>query len=186
MEGFKLPTPLREKIEETLGKPIRYPSDCDHLAAHIADITGETLGVTTLKRLFGFVADVKAPRLSTLDILAIYAGYKNYDVMRLTLLGESDSDFEMQGDLHTGDLRPGDRIRFEYLPDRMVTICYRGEGIFEVEESFGSQLIKGDLLSIRGFAKGLPLVVDNVNRQGKNLGRYTAGKVSGLTSVKKL
>ena len=186
MEGFKLATPLREKIEETLGKPIRYPSDCEHLAAHIADITGETVGVTTIKRLFGFIDDVKTPRLSTLDIISRYAGYENYDRMRLSLIGDGDSEFDRKGEIDIHLLKAGDKIRFEYVPDRIVRIRYVGEMTFEVEEAFGSSLKKGDILLIRGFALGEPLKIDNVERDGKSLGRYTAGKVAGLTGLEKV
>lgn len=177
--------PVRTKIEEAYGKAIRYPADCEHLAAHIAEMTRESVGVTTLKRIFGFVSDVSSPRLATLDILARYAGYSDYDSMRVTLMGEGDSGFEESGDIRLIDLQQGDIVRFEYLPDRMVRVRYLGERKFEVEESVESRLMKGDLLLIRGFAQGQALTIDRVEREGRNLGRYIAGKTSGLTALEK-
>lgn len=185
METFKLAQPIREGIERAYGRRVAYPADCEHLAAMIEQQTGERIGVTTLKRIFGFVDDVKSPRLSTLDILARYAGFKDYDSMTQSLLGEGDSDFEENGDIRSSELQPGDRIRFEYLPDRCVRVRYLGEEKFVVEHSFGSRLKAGDLLKILGFAQGQPLKVQSVERNGKIIGRYTAGKVSGLTALVK-
>lgn len=185
MEKFNLAPSVRAKIEEAYGKAVRYPADCEHLAANIAEITRESVGVTTLKRIFGFVNDVRSPRLATLDILARYAGYSDYDSMRVILLGEGDSGFEGNEDIRLSALQQGNIVRFEYLPDRMVRVRYLGDGKFEVEESVGSSLRRGDLLLIRGFAYGQPLTVDSVLREGRNLGRYIAGKTSGLTALEK-
>jgi hypothetical protein len=68
-----------EKIEKRFGRPIRYSKDCEALSISIARACHERISATTLKRLFGFARKIEAPRRYTLDVLAIYAGYANWD-----------------------------------------------------------------------------------------------------------
>ena len=61
--------------------------DYDVLSQAIRDRTKDNLGVNTLKRLFGFKTDKVVPRLSTMDIIAQYLGYKDYETL-IKELGE--------------------------------------------------------------------------------------------------
>lgn len=180
---YILPHAIKIKIGETLGTPIIYPGDCERLALDIRLRLNETIGVTTIKRLMGFANDVLDPRASTLDLLARYAGYSSYDVMKRDLCPEGDSDFENRPDIDSGDLTPGDRVTFEYLPDRKVTLRYLGLKEFEVLTSENGSLRKGDIVTVASFNRNHPLRINSVVRDGRNLGAYTAGKVSGLTSL---
>ena len=183
MRQGKLPKEVIEKIGEKLGSPIQYPSDCERLSADIGSRLNEIIGVTTLKRLFGFVNDVKVPRQITLDILARYAGYDSYDVMIDELGVKGDSGFEDEPDVDSATLNHGDRVVFTYLPDRKVTTEYLGNLRFRITESLGSSLRAGDIAVISSFSLYQPLKMESVIRDGEDLGRYVAGKVSGLTSV---
>ena len=178
-----LPQKIIELISKRYGATIRYPSDCETLAMEIREVLNENIGVTTLKRLFGFVNDVRRPRLITLDILARYAGFKDYDHMVSFAIGEGDSEFEDHNDIKASDLKPGQKLYFEYRPDRKVTVEYLGNEEFRVIESLKGSLKPGDLLSISSFSTDLPLVVSTVSRDGVDLGRYIAGKISGLTAI---
>ena len=84
---FSLPAAIKDEIERAYCEPLKYPAGCHRLALSIRVSLNETIGVTTLKRLFGFVSDVKEPRLSTLDILANYCGFGDYEEMKRADLG---------------------------------------------------------------------------------------------------
>ena len=180
---YILPQVIKIKLGETLGTPIIYPGDCERLTLDIRLRLNETIGVTTVKRLMGFASDVAEPRKSTLDLLARYAGYDCYDSMTRDLCPEGDSDFEEKADISSADLTPDDRVSFEYLPDRKVTLRYIGNSEFEVLESENGSLREGDVVTIAGFYLNHPLRISSVVREGRNLGAYTAGKVSGLTAL---
>lgn len=180
---YSLPKAIKNKIGETLGTPIRYPSDCERLALDIRTRLNETIGVTTIKRLFGFANDVLDTRKSTLDLLARYAGYPGYDEMKSDICPEGDSDFEDEPDIDAADLNPGDKVTFQYLPDRKVRLEYIGGNNFKVTLSENSSLREGDIISVACFNLNHPLRINSVIRDGRNLGAYTAGKVSGLTSL---
>lgn len=72
---------IRQKIEARFGRPVSYSKDCEALSRSIAKTCGERISVTTLKRLFGFAKGVEKPRLFTLDVLASYAGAKDWSAL---------------------------------------------------------------------------------------------------------
>lgn len=180
---FALPAAVKGEIERAFGQPLNYPADCHNLALSIRDTLNETIGVTTLKRIFGFVSDVQEPRLSTLDILARYCGFRDYDEMKRKVAGSGDSDFEKDPDIKVSALSPGYIVGFEYLPDRKVRLRYLGNSEFEVLESENSSLKEGDIITVSSFIENTPLIVSNVMRDGTSLGRFTAGKVSGISHL---
>ena len=65
-------------LREKSGYEIRLSHDCDLLTLDIESMTGEHIGVNTMKRLLGFIADERTPRTSTLNIIARYRG-SHYD-----------------------------------------------------------------------------------------------------------
>lgn len=87
-----LPTKVITLIEDKIGKEIRYPIDCEHLAYDIEKETKLRISANTLKRLFGFLEDIKKPRLYTLDVVAKYLGFKNWDFLELSFK-EDKEDF---------------------------------------------------------------------------------------------
>ena len=180
---ISLPADIKAEIERVYGRPVKYPADCHRLALSLRESINETIGVTTLKRLFGFVSDVKEPRQSTLDLLARYCGYTDYKAMLSVLAAGGDSDFEKADGIMAEVLNIGARVSFEYMPDRLVKVIYLGNSRFEVIESRNGSLKPGDIITTAGFCVNFPLVVSNVARKGESLGRYVAGKVSGLTSL---
>lgn len=92
-----LPIKVIALIEEKIDKEIRYPSDCEYLSYDIEKETKLRISINTLKRLFGFLEDIKAPRLYTLDIIAKYLGYKNWDFLELSIKEDKDSLLNTKG-----------------------------------------------------------------------------------------
>ncbi len=70
---------LKEEIIKTVGRTIRTPLDFEWLSEKIFERTSERLSPTTLKRLFGYLNECVKPRNVTLDILARFVGYKDYN-----------------------------------------------------------------------------------------------------------
>lgn len=175
---------LKKEIEHKYGRKIVYSQQCESLAEAIYEAIGERLGLTTLKRFFGFTSETAEPRGSTLDILARYCGYENFEVMKLNLL-KSDliSDFKKTPDINITELRVGDVVTVTYEPKRTIKFTYKGDSEFVVSESTGSKLKEGDEVKIDGFELGFELVAYNVVRNGRGLGTYVAAKQGGLTSI---
>jgi len=179
-------SPLTKKqIEEKYGHSLRYPSDYDALSIDMEQKTGKRISVNTLKRLMGAIEDETEPRLYTLDIIAEYIGFENWDVYKDILTKKGDSDFvEEEGYLDEGDVAEGAKIEFRYNPGRRVVVRKDSARKFTVLESVGSKLKEGDVLEIGCFRLNYPLICKNVVRTGADLGPFTAGRINGLSSLK--
>lgn len=177
---------IKNMLSKRLGREIRYPSDCDALSIDIESATRIHIGVTTIKRLLGFVRDVRTPRMSTLDVIAGYLGYNSYDLL-VGSITESNtiSGFGNLEELDADCLDSGERIELRYA-DRRIVMEYMGEYTFRVEEIVNGKLKKGDVVKIRHLMLHYPLLMLSVVRDGTELGSYTAAKVSGLQSIVRL
>lgn len=186
-----LPFEIIEELRQRSGEELRLSSDIERLVLDIESKTGEHIGVNTMKRLLGYIRDEREPRESTLDIIARYLGYENWERMdqlqmecRLQNDRYSSASYEWRAELRMESLNVGYHIRFTYPPDCEVSIRYLGNHRFVVEKSENSQLLAGDEIEVWHIFRRLPLYVTSVIRNGENLGPFTAGKDGGLTALK--
>lgn len=175
-----------ELLKENSGNQLRQPSDCENLSLDIESKTRVRIGATTLKRLLGFAHDERTPHASTLDAIAHYLGYAHWEEL-LLIEDKGNSGFSTSDEeIRSVELQPDVHVEITYLPDRRVVMQYLGNQRYRIVESENSKLQKGDELEIQNFVLHHPLLVLNVLREGESLGQFTAGRVSGLTSVKVL
>lgn len=177
---------IKEQIESKLGRSVRYHSDLECLCIEIEKQTKQKISLNTLKRLFGFISGVSEPRLYTLDTIALFLGFANWDVYLLSLDQLGNSGFNSLKEIRIESLPISSIIEFGYDPDRIVQVRFEGENHFKVISSFNSKLQINDLIEITHFVLNYPLVILNVFRDGKSMGRFTAGKVGGITVLKVL
>lgn len=159
--------------------------DYEILAQAIKDKTNESLGVNTLKRLFGYKTEKVVPRLSTMDIIAQYLDCPDYETLIKEMGEDADiSLFTPIDMLEVKNLENGSQVRIAYDPNRVFFLTYLGDNKFIVNEVEGSKnIIKGDVLTITQLAVGHRFVVANVTREGQDLGSYESAKYKGLKSV---
>ena len=183
---MRLPFHIVQLLKEKSGSDLRQPSDCEFLSLDIESKTGVHIGATTLKRLVGFAQDERMPHTSTLDALARYLGYLHWEELS-QIEDKGNSDFDTPDEeVRSADLQPDANIEITYLPDRMVRMQYLGNNQYRIAESQNSKLQVGDEVEVQNFLLHHPLLVLNVWRHGESLGQFTAGRVSGLSSVKVL
>jgi hypothetical protein len=181
-----LPFHIVQLLKGKSGNELRQPSDCEYLSLDIESKTGVHIGATTLKRLLGFAQDERSPHTSTLDALARYLGYAHWDELS-EIEDKGNSDFDASdGELRSADVRLDACVEITYLPDRRLVLRYLGDCRYRVAESDNSKLLEGDEVEILNFVLHHPLLVVNVWRNGVPLGQFTAGRVSGLSSIKLL
>lgn len=170
-------------LKEKFGNDIRVSRDCELLTLDIESVTGEHLGVNTMKRLLGFIDDERNTRQSTLDVISRYLGYPDWDTLRLKDESSSNSVFDDRDEYLACNFEKGQRLVVTYPPNREITMEYVGENHFSVIESKNSKLLKGDLLTLTHIVRGYPLLVSEVIRDGENMGSYTAGKAQGINFI---
>lgn len=187
MEKEEIINTLKAKIEERLGRNLSVPSDFNYLILQMQKEKNETLSISTLKRLWGYVRYPHQTSKNTLSCLARYAGYKDWDgfVAANNGNGEVDSNFLSGKQINADMLCKDDEIEFGWEPDRYCRVRCIGNGMFRVLESRNGKLQCGDTFRACAFALGFPLYVTDVCRNGKNLESYIAGRRNGLNYLNK-
>ena len=172
---------IKQMLAERCGKEIKHSADCEIVALDISKVTGDNIGVNTLKRLLGFIPDERQPRTSTLDIIARYLGFDKWEELKAHDSTFSNSFFNNSSDeLLVSDLEQGTKVVVRYLPNRELRLDYLGENRFRVANSINSKLKTGDELLLTHLVKRFPMLVSEVVREGKIIGAFTAGEAEGI------
>lgn len=69
---------LKLELEKTFNRKITDRGACELLVQDIYEKTGAVLSYNTLRRMFG-LAEYRKPRVSTLDQLAVYCGFRSFN-----------------------------------------------------------------------------------------------------------
>lgn len=179
---------LRSDLEQRVGQQLQSPADFQLLIRQIWEKKHAVLSLSTVKRLWGYVESNGAPRLSTLNTLAQFLGFTDWNVYLVALEqrgGIESAMFTGEG-IHTADLQAGDRIAVAWQPNRQCTFRYLGDNQFVVEESKNAKLQRGTTFSAVRFMISQPMYLDNILLADGTRTSYVAGKRNGLTSVIKL
>lgn len=70
---------LLAEVEQRMGKKLRTPGDFDEMLLRMRMTTGDSLSLSTIKRVWGYVRSNSNTRLHTLSVLARFAGYEDWD-----------------------------------------------------------------------------------------------------------
>ena len=182
---------LRKKVEGIFGKSLITHNDFVELASLIRETNHKHISETTLERIWNY-STRGYDNIShyTLNLLSEYAGYSDWQNFCEELKKESASDSDMFDDpvLFSKDLKPGNRIKLGWMPDRVCIVKYLGDNRFLAEECQNSTMKEGDRFSCLEFRINHPAVMtDFESADGEMKGRtYMAGIKEGLTLLKKL
>ena len=173
---------LLELVEKQYGRKLSTTTDFESLSVIIEKATGDLLSSSTLKRLYGYVSLNTVPRKTTLDILSRFIGNRDYETFRISLSNDPQfsSRFFSAKTVTTSELKAGDRLRIGWPANRIVTLNYLGNDLFEVETSVNASLVKGDRFRQVSFMKGYPLYLSRILRNGDYTPAYVAGMNSWL------
>ena len=161
----------KQAAEARYGSRPDSPADFAELSLHIKRATGKDISPDTLSRLWGYKKGYTHVRNSVIELLNAYAH-----------AGE-ESDFIYRVAVHSDNLKPGERVRIAWLPDRKAVLEYIGNNRWRVDEIINSKLHVGDTFSARVIAQGQPLIVDNLQTADQHYDGYTIGGKNGLTLV---
>lgn len=174
-----------KKVEETSGLKPRTPKQFDELAERIYYQTGRVISPTTLKRIWGYIDEPLSTRRSTLDILAGYCGWKDYDDFEKGNIPESESGkVGSKSIIVESEMKRGERIRLMWSPSRVCVIEYQGNRDWKIMKVEGSRLSVGDTFKCSIIAEGEPLYLDNLTHDSIPVGIYVCGRKSGVTFIR--
>lgn len=167
-----------EKLKEKSGLSFDKSKDFELLCDAIFKQTGRTIGLTTIKRLLGYISDDRHTNDYTLNTIALYLGFTSWEDMCSTLRIDSDWCFEDET-YYIEDLCEGTKIRVKYLNRSVLfeVLLYQGNKVLLVKEAENSSLKQEDILFVEHIRKGEILEAKKVIR-GENKGNYrTNGEI---------
>ena len=173
---------IKRMLEERIGYEIRYPSDCERLMYEIAESTHQHIGVTTLKRLFGFIGGTSTPRQSTLDILGNFLGYRSYNDLIRSLDPDNEAEHVPILQLDAQDIPAGVRVRV-FFNGGYLCVEHEKDTTFRVLKSTDTTLLTGDRVRICSFRVGYPVYIRQRSRNGLPQDPCALAKVSGIERI---
>lgn len=175
---------LRQAIEKVSGITVHTPSDYERLSNLIFSQQHTTVSASTLKRLWGYAGQDTRPRVFTLDVLARFVGYKDFNAFE-TAAGhgmQQQSQLFLTNALTADRLAEGDRLLLTWHPDRRCVIEYLGSGQFRVTEAQNTKLSVGDTFECHLFINHEPLYIDRLIHNGLPPMSYVAGRIDGVVA----
>ena len=171
-----------ELLKKRSGLSFDKSKDFELLRDDIFAVTGRSIGVTTLKRLLGYISDERNTNEYTLNTIAIYLGFQSWGELSGTLRIDSDWNFE-DDTYYVDDLDVGARIRVKYL-NRTVdfeVVSFKETKALKVIDALNSSLKKEDVLIVSHLKKGDVLEAKTVYR-GNDIGNYrTNGELTDIS-----
>ena len=178
-------TLLRQLVEESADHAIATSNDFIFLSGEIRGRLNENLSASTLKRLWGYVDGYASVRPSTLDILARFTGFPDWEtfVSDYCEVESVQSSHRVVGEsLYAKDLKTGDRVEIQWNPNRRLLLNYLGGNIFTITESENAKLKAGDRFLCQRFTLNQPLYVELLTKDG-NTELFVMGNKGGLTKL---
>lgn len=180
---------LREMTERKLGHSLRTPNDFNKLTIMIRNCSGDTISLSTLKRLWGYVAYPHRPSLAVLSILARFNGYSDWDNFCKSIHKThapalpDESDFLTAGHLSAADIAEGERITLQWQPDKSCTLEKITGYRFRVTRAENIKLQSGDIVTCSDFCTGQAFYASEVEHDGERMGSYVGRRNSGGIKV---
>ena len=173
---------LCSSIEDTIGRKMQTPKDFKHLSEEIFNRVHSLISPSTLMRLWGYIESDVKPRVSTMNQLARFVGFRDLqDFLQMDHKNRQSSVVICRHLNVSTDIQRGQKLRLRWLPDRVCDIIYRGNLYFEVIRSEHTGLKKGATFMCPLIIEGEPLYLDNVVQYDIPGSGYVCGKRNGVT-----
>ncbi|MGN0232050.1 MAG: hypothetical protein ACI4A8_07560 [Muribaculaceae bacterium] len=175
---------LCSEIETAIHHQLTTPKDFDTLREMVFARLHILISATTLKRIWGYLADGVTPRRGTLDILAQYLGYTDFATFEEGSPNDGNeppSSPIMARRIDVDDqLQQGDIIRLSWQPGRVCDVEYEGNRQFRVVASQNTRLTCGDTFKCGLIIDNEPLYIDGLVSGNNKPTAYVCGKKSGI------
>lgn len=177
---------LKSAVQQSIMRSEMHSSDFDYLYGEIQHRIGETIGISTLKRLWGYIDGYNSIRTSTLDVLCRFVGFPDWHTFVADHCNADDEQTShriVTATLLCDDIEVGDKVTIEWNPNRILEIVHRGNGWFDVIQSRNSKIKVGDRFHCERFMMSQPLYIDNLVHENNEPILFVVGKKGGLTKI---
>ena len=146
--------------------------DIEVLCSKIFESTKRYIGVTTMKRLLGYISDSRKTNEYTLNTVSMYLGYKSWNDLCSSMRVDSDWDFPDEK-VYVDNLQLGEKLTVSYWDREVsfVVVSHNDKKALQVIKSVNSSLKMDDVLMIEHLEVGQKLEAREVYR-GNLTGNY--------------
>ena len=102
---------LKHEVETLVGRTIMSPKDFEFLTCQIQGYTNETISVSTLKRMWGYVVTSCKPSVYNLNLLSRMVGYPDWESFVAGKNAVSSSRFFVKSKLVAEALNLGEQVK---------------------------------------------------------------------------
>lgn len=181
---------LKERVALRFGTVPKTPTDFNLLAVDIFDSTGRSLGISTIKRIWGYVEANHGTSFSSLSILCRYVGFNDWDnfthyVNNHVAANEPEtSGFGNDTVLVTSFLPLGTKIQMDWYDEKSCRIRKIKEpDLFELEATRNIKLKSGDIGRIENIVLGKPFTFIGTRRGSHQMGTYFGAQKGGIKKI---
>ena len=182
-------TILRALVEQAADHRINTSTDFAFLSGCIQGRLRQTISVSTLERICGYVEGYQSVRETTLSILAQFVGYPDWStfVADYCEVPSAQSSHRVDAPLvMASDVEAGARMAIEWNPGRHCVLRHLGDGRWMVVESVKSKLAVGDTFRCSRFILNQPLYLEDFRHGNESPCLFVVGGRGGLTVAERL
>lgn len=122
---MKLEQEVIQLLSRRSGLDLTIPRSCALLAHNISESSSQSISATTIRRLLGFEESVGEPYLNTLNIIATYLGYPNWDALNEYVQTLPKSPIALEPSVLC--LKSGESITLYDDQHRCYTLTFNGQ-----------------------------------------------------------
>lgn len=173
---------------ENLGYEPTTPTGFNDLIRQIQQITGDSLSLSSIKRIWGYIPYDGDFSPTTLNILARYNGMKDWESFKKSILANTNVDDESGFHDHviteTSKYRPGDRIELSWNDGKECELECVGHMRFRVLSANNIKLKTSDTVTLHTLCIGQPVYLSDIIRGDMQFTAYVGAKKGGLLSIR--
>ena len=173
---------------ENLGYEPTTPTGFNDLSRQIQQITGDSLSLSSIKRIWGYIPYEGDFSTTTLNILARYNGLKDWESFKKSLEDNTNTDdqsgFHDNAIIDTGKYRPGDRIELSWNDGKVCELECVGPMRFRIVKSENIKLKTSDIVTVHTLCIGQPVYISDIIRGNIQFTAYVGAKKGGLLSIR--
>lgn len=188
MEKNKALESLIQISNNNLGFIPSTPAEFNNLSTIIFEKTKSRISTSSIKRLWGYVSYDNFPSRTTLNILARFNDFKDWDSFRQEIEYDkantgSTSAFIDGSLVNASLLNIGDVIVLKWAEEKECTMEYISYLRFKVLDSKNIKLLPDDTCTLSSVCIGLPLFISNIQRGNLIIPGYVGAKTGGIQSI---